>query len=290
MAKRKLIVQLSDLHSGHTFGLLNPDTKLDEIDMNGDARLMEVKLNNTQKYLWHEVYLPAINQTIEYANGDEIILLLTGDLFQGSKFPFSTNVLDMADQITVAQYNLKPWLQHENVKTIRIATGTPVHDFGNDSGTRIITQMLKSELKNVDITIVHHGLLEIDGVLIDYAHHGPFGGSRNWLRGNEARYYLRSIVMDDIQAGIKPPNLILRGHYHIALKEYLSFTIAGQEHEAWIVICPALCLIDGWVRRITKNIFMINNGIVLFEIRDGDLQKPKMLVNQLDLRRREKID
>jgi len=79
--------------------------------------------------------------------------------------------------------------------------------------------------KNKDIKMCQHGLLDIDGVTIDYAHHGPFPGSRSWLKGNIARYYLRDLMMREIMNGNSPPKLVVRAHYHTPVEEYLKIMV-----------------------------------------------------------------
>lgn len=285
---RIVIVQISDLHSGHVLGLLNPETELQMEQEDGSLHRYNPKLRLSQIYLWG-LYEKYIVEAVKFAGDDDIVLLVTGDIVQGIKHREQQITSDISDQIFMGEYVLRPWYKCKNLKKVRISLGTGAHNFGEGASEKIIANMLSKEYKNVDTKAFYHGLLSVQGVGIDYAHHGASRGSRNWLRGNEARYYLRSILMDEIQAGRTPPHLVLRGHFHSLVREYLCLTISGVEHEAWFVMCPAMCLIDDYARKVTRSQFCVTNGIMLYEIVDGKLSKPIALVDDIDMRTKETL-
>jgi hypothetical protein len=94
-------------------------------------------------------------------------------------------------------------------------------------------------------------------------------------------------MMDEIQTGNKPPNLVLRGHYHTFIKEYLSITNAEHEYESWIVIAPSMCMLDDYGQQATRSTYRITNGVVAFEIINNRLYPPIKLAKSIDIRTKE---
>ena len=91
----------------------------------------------------------------------------------------------------------------------------------------------------LDIGIAHHGRFAVDGVTFDLAHHGPSSGSRWWLRGNTARYYLRDRMLDDMALGKPPADVYLRGHYHVNIWETLRVEWQGEMITSHLVVLPS---------------------------------------------------
>jgi len=284
---RIVLVQLSDLHAGHILGLCNPETLLQEIKEDGSLEIVNPKLNETQKYLWELYTNYCIPEVFNFADGDPLILFVTGDITQGNKYFTQQMSSDITQQIYIAEYNLLPWFAYKNLKVVRFGIGTSSHVFGEGASEKLVASHLQNKYKHVDIKTLYHGLASVGNIDIDYAHHGPYHGSRNWLKGNEARYYLRSIMMDEIQAGNKPPDLVLRGHYHTFVKEYLSITNGSKEYESWIVIAPSLCLLDDYAQQATKSSYRVTNGVVAFEIINQKLYPPIKFTKTLDIRTKE---
>jgi len=286
---RTVLVQISDLHGGHVLGLCNPDTPLHEIRENGEVVISNPRLTASQEYLWELYTETLIPEAVRFAGGDPMVLFVTGDISQGNKYQRQLISSDITQQIYVAEYNIHPWFYYKPLKAVRFGIGTPSHVFGEGASEKLVSSTLKHKHPKVDTKTVYHGLANVSGIDIDYAHHGPFHGSRNWLKGNEARYYLRSIMMDEIQAGGKPPNLVMRGHYHTFVKEYLAITNASHEYESWIVIAPSMCMLDDYGHQATRSVYRITNGIVMYEIIDGRLMTPIKVAKTMDIRTKEKL-
>ena len=279
---------MSDTHTGHTLGLINPNTMLQLEMPDGSIKKTLPELNEIQKYLW-ELYETQREELLKFVNGDKLIVFFTGDLCQGNKYVKQLISTDISQQVFMGSGVIEPWLSYKNLIAVRIVMGTAAHNFGEGAAEKIIAAMISSKYPKINIEILYHGLASIGEIDIDYSHHGPFHGSRNWLKGNEARYYLRSIMMDEIQAGNKPPNLVMRGHYHTFIKEYLSITNANHEYESWIVICPSMCLIDEYARQATRSAYRITNGIVAYEIINNRLYTPIKFAETLDVRTKENL-
>jgi hypothetical protein len=184
---------------------------------------------------------------------------------------------------------MDPWMQYKNVKTVRLAVGTNIHELGEGSASALIADAMIKAHPKVDIGVVYHGLLNIGGYLIDYAHHGPNVGSRKWLEGNELRLYLRSIMMSEIMEGRKPPDIVMRGHYHVYRREFLEIIANGNSFTSWAVLLPGFTFKDDYTRRATRSEFKQTVGMLAFEIIDGHLFEVYRFTKTVDIRTKEVI-
>ena len=118
-----------------------------------------------------------------------------------------------ADQYAIGTQIFDPWLQsHKNVKSIRIVFGTAAHNFGQGTSEIVISERLQDRTSLLDIRCYYQAVCKVLDKSVDMAHHGSPIGKRIWLHGNEARYYLRDIMLSALVHGEKPPDLVLRGH------------------------------------------------------------------------------
>lgn len=268
---------MSDTHAGSALGLCNPDVELDVENGCGKSP----NLAEGQLYLWNDVYLTAIDSIKSLAGKDKIVLLHLGDVTQGSKFPQEMMGGDsLANQISIGESIFDPWLHLKSLSAIRIAKGTGVHSYEGGSSEVIVGHLLE---QNVDTRVAYHGLLDVGGCKIDYAHHGPSVGNYQWTKGNVARGYLRNTMLSALVAGEIPPQIVLRGHYHSFLKEFLYM----RGHESWIVVMPSMCLLSEYVIKVTHSGFEACNGMIALEIIDGKLHQIHSFIKSLSLRMEE---
>jgi hypothetical protein len=284
-SKRIVIVHISDPHAAHRLGLLNPETKIYSQTPTG-LRKIEINFNEVNSHLWQLWTTKCIPEAIEYADGDDIALFITGDITAGNRHTEEVISPLVSHQIEMAKDVFMPWFEYKNVKAVRFATGTGVHVFGVGSSEMLVSDYLKPYFPKVDFGVVMHGLAEIrnTGVKIDYAHKGPYGGSRNWLRGNVARYYLQSLMQDEIDAGNVPPQIVLRGHFHTPVEEMVTKRCDGHKYRSQLVIAPSMCILDDYAMDKTQSSFRITNGIYCFELFNGRVGIPYEISETLDLR------
>ena len=285
MKSRNIVAILSDIHSGHKLGLANPNTILEDIE-NGKVRTYSPQLSETQLFMW-ETYEWGKEEVMKLAGKDNVILIHDGDPTHGKASFLETMTTRLSDQILIAQANFEVWLKHKNVKMVRFAVGTGIHEFGEGSASVIVANALRGEHYNVDISVVYHGVLDVNGFKIDYAHHGPNIGSRKWLEGNELRLYLRSIMMSELMGGNAPPNLVIRGHYHTYRREFLEIGTNGKFHESWAMLLPGFTFKDDYTRRATRSDFKQTIGIIALEIIDGYLYRTYPFIRTVDIRTHE---
>lgn len=283
--KRRYVALFSDTHGGSDHGLLSPDTKIPKFDEHGEPYYFCPELNRIQNYLY-ALYSTHVERCADIADDNDLVCEHDGDIAHGTKHPDETRIsASTSVQKVIAEAIFKPWIVLPNVKTIRIAEGTQAHDGLGNSMTYDVTAQLQAEYPDKDIKAVQHGLLDIDGYKIDYAHHGPPPGRRSWLKGNEARYYLRDRMMREIIAGRKPPDLYHRAHYHEPVIEWLKV----NGFESHLIITPSYSFPGAWTRQATKSINEVVNGMMVLEIEDGKLLNIHELIERTDIRTKERI-
>ena len=281
-SNRAIIVAESDPHGGHKLGLLNPEVRLED----EERRLYQPRLTETQNNLWR-IREWGKEEVLHLAGKSPIVLFQTGDVNQGIVYDVNDPLSAQAD---IALMNVMPWLVTKNVVAVRVDEGTAVHSFGQGSAESLLVKRIKDRYPKIDAKVVPHGLSTIYDVKIDHAHHGPYTGSREWLKGNVAQYYLKDIMMKDILRGRQPPHLVLRGHYHSVVEVFNRIRGAdGKAYRSWLWVLPSLCGMNGFARQVTKSEYEITNGIVAFEVIDGHIREAYEFTETMDTRVTEDI-
>lgn len=279
--KRELFVGLSDTHGGFKLGLLNPDTKLHDENEQGVITTYSPRLTASQEYLW-DIYTQDIASARELAAGDRMIVGHHGDICHGDKYPHVLVSTKPADQIEIACANMRPWLDIPEVTDLVIIIGTEAHEFSEGTASLLVQKQLAAKYPDKTISVCYHGLISMGKDDIDCAHHGPTGGSRAWLSGNEARYYLKSLMLAEIMSGNIPPALVLRGHYHVMVYETVQIGIYTSK----IMILPSYTFPADHGRQVTRSSYRITNGIGVAEFVNGLLLDIRPIFHTVDLRTR----
>lgn len=277
---RSIVLMVSDPHCGYDLGLTNPETTL--TDQHGVERPIP-DLNESQKFIW-ETYEKGLQDATWLAGKDPIHLLWMGDLTHGKKFNEEQLSTRMSDQIMYASSAMSVAYRLPNIKSSRMDFGTGVHVFGQGSSEVLLSAIMRERFPKIDTRAMYHGLTHYGGFSVDHAHHGPPPGSRNWLRGNVARLYLQSKMMDDLDAGSIPANLVVRGHYHSFVKTWHGLGRSGDWFESWLVIMPPLCLPGDYTRKVTSSVYRVNPGVVAVEIINDRLHAVHPFTQTLDMR------
>lgn len=275
---------MSDTHGGSKFGLLNPETILRDEDQDGNEIAFTPASTGWNRYLW-DCFAQDVKEAEKFADGDRIHIKVLGDVTHGH---FTSDVIthDITHQFTMAAYNLYPLARLPNVASIRINDGTESHDFMTGASSKTLAQHMSFAFPKINVTSLAHGLSSIQGVKIDYSHHGPGAGIRVWLRGNNVRFYTQNIMMEDIIRREDPPNLILRGHVH----NYVYETVRIPPYTTRVVVLPSYCGMNYHARKVTKSTYRVTNGMIAFEVIDGRLSEPVEFIRTRDLRRTENLD
>jgi len=291
--KRTIIAVRGDTQGGHSGGLVNPKTELPDFDIDEDGNTIFVGYRNPelrpiQKHLWkwHEQDLQNIK---DLANGDSVVWLEMGDLTQGNVFKDDLAINNLSEQWFISFWNTLPLLEMPNVKAMYLARGTGVHVWGEGATETMLTFALKTRYPDIKISITDHWLLDVDGFLLDVAHHGPGAGIRNWTRGNVFDLYCKSILKDDIELGNRIPNVVLRGHKH-------EFTyrraIHQVRHKIWELpgfITPPYCFIGSHAQKVMNSPSFMGVGLLALEIINGKLHNYHPFTHYVDLRAKEAV-
>lgn len=280
--QRAIIAVVSDTHGGFTLGLCNPEVVLYDEGETGEIIPYKPKLSSSQVFLWRH-YQDSIAKIMTLAGDDELFLIHNGDLTHGNKHASTLVSNRIGDQILIGQANMEPWYAAPTLKTVRMIVGTEAHNFGKGSSELLATKYLHDVHPNVDTSAAYHSLLSIKGVLIDAAHHGPYPGSREWLRGNVARFYLRDMVMKALMRGKEPARIVLRAHYHSYVRETLY--AGGKEYS--LIVTPSYSMLGDYSHQAARSPEEVTVGMVALEIIDGELVKVHELMETLDIRTKE---
>ena len=223
-----------------------------------------------QRWLW-DCYEQDILSVMELADGDPVDVIHLGDIIQGLRFIDGLNQSRFADQIAIASANGAPWWCWENLNSVTVVSGTGVHEGGEGSAGEIVATLWQA-------AGIQHGLLNVDGVLIDVAHHGPAAGIREWTRGNIARLYLLDRMLTDDP----PARVYLRAHRH----EPVWATQHRGDVTADLIVTPAYQLPSAYVRQVAQSPSAAVCGMIALEVEDGQLIDVHRMTHRVDLRRR----
>lgn len=284
----RLIVPIwTDTHGGYSFGLMRPDIVLPPLDDMGEY--ITPPVTEAQRMMWPWA-MEDIEYTKQLAAGDDVFFLFLGDATHGSRFPDRMTVTPRAgDQFSIAKDTLRHWFMLPNLIGARFIKGTGSHVYSHGSAEQILANWLKDTYKK-DVEVWYHMNLDLRGIRFDIAHHGPNTGSRDWLKGNTLRYYIRSIVTEHLKSQEVPPDIILRGHYHDRTIELLHTHTRRGTVKTWGAICPAYSLsLDDYTKRATRSKGILTVGTLIVEIYDGRIIEIHDRTHALDIRRQEVI-
>jgi len=285
---RRIVAVLSDTHAGHRLGLMPPNLTLYDEAPDGTQTPYTPQQTAVQQWLWRH-YTADLAAVVNLAGGDPITVIHNGDLTWGRKYASELVSTREANQYLIACANLEPWLRLPNLTALRLSHGTGSHGFQEGTDVALVSELLRARYPLSDIGVCRHGLADVDGVLIDYAHHGPPPGSRNWLTGNNLRYYIRSLMQDELLRGRTPPRVVLRAHYHTYQRETVRVPAQYGEAVTDGILTPAYCGLSEFAQQATRSAYLIGCGLVALEIVDGRLVEVWPMHRTVDLRREERL-
>lgn len=278
---RVVVAIISDPHSGHVSGLVNPDTLIQD----DQKRQVKFTLNDRQEYVWN-VYSKGVEETFKLAGKDNILLFCLGDLTHGNKYIPELMSTRGADQYAIGTQIFDPWLQsHKNVKAIRFVFGTGAHNFGQGTSEIVISERLQDRHPELDIRCYYHAIVNVLGKTLDVAHHRGGAGNRTWLNGNVFRYYIKSLMLEDIVNKKSPPDMVIGGHAHSFITEVVSM----GDYSTTGILSPALCLLGEFAIQAAKSPGYVTIGTVACEIIEGKPIAVYPFVDKLDARTKETI-
>lgn len=282
---RKIVACFSDIHAGHHGGLCNPAVKLPPRSETGEREPWTPRLWPIQEELWSH-YVEDMASIVALANGDPITLVVNGDITWGKRHPDGLMSTRDSDQFLAAVSCLLPWGLHANVDGMVLVHGTESHEFGEGTAPVLVAEILRQALPTRKIVSTAHGLVTVDGVLVDAAHHRGSPGIRLWTAGNVARWYTKSLMLDEILAGNEPPRVVLGAHFHTFVWETLRIEANGRLYTTEVILLPAYCAMTHYAIKATRSAHMLGTGMVGLEVADGELAGVYPYHRSRDLRER----
>jgi len=274
---RFIIVGLADEHAGSMLGLCNPATRFDiEVPVPGPDGALHMekqpwapKMTPIMQAIWDK-YLEGIAKAEALAAGDPIYIFKLGEVCEGTYFKNSSMELRKHYQVKIAVANMEPWKQIENIRSVRIVPGDRPHEFDEGSAANLVAQELSGQFP--DVKVVCHGrwFHKPTGFAVDYAHRGPYPGSRKHLEGNIARLYLKDYMFRElIEFDRKPVDLLLRAHFHQPIEVDEHLTWRDGKYDSKLLVFPPLKLPDAYAKTVTGNKFSAAFGTTAIEVVDG---------------------
>lgn len=286
---RTIILCIADTHAGFKLGLMNPNVKLHARDEIGNLSPYTPSMTPVQEYFW-ELLLRGCTEVLEFAAGDDIVVIHFGDATHGLRYPKLMVSTELADQPVIAVANMEPLLGLPHVRAFRLVAGTEAHNFSDANAEMLIISYLKYQYPKMNIETTMQGLANVDGVDIEYAHRGPWTGNRFHLKGNIAHQWLRDRMTQELLAGQKPPRLYGFGHYHEWLYVTETVSVGDKDHTSSLFVTPSFNFPNLWTVAQTQAKSKYTHGIVMFEVIDGVLVgEPKRCTNTVDVRTKENL-
>lgn len=256
MTKAKTILAIvCDTQIGSSTALAPPEFKIH--NQNTDEEQL-VHHNKLQSWIWGNWvdYWDYVKYLAEWTSKRKrkhrIITVHVGDVIDGNHHGTLQIIQDVGDQVIVAMDILQPIIDMSDAFFGVI--GTEAHA-GNSGSDEI------SIYKNLGVTEYGQNImLEVDGKLHDFAHHGRTG-QRPWT--SAAASIGVEVMLDCGQQGIPYPDYIWRGHKH-------NIDDSGDRLEGTRVIClPSWQLKTSFAHRLVANRtrsdiggYIVNGGLV----------------------------
>lgn len=254
-----ILVVISDTHIGSNTALAPLEF---EVHNRNTLEAQTTQANRLQRWLhecWQDFW-----EYVRFKQGNgrkakRLIVVHLGDVIDGSHHGTTQIVQEVNDQVVMAMELLEPIRNRAN--TFIGILGTAASHAGQDHVTESqIYQALGADYIEQNLT------LDIDGTLVDLAHHGR-AGTRPWTTA--AANLGVEVMLDYAQAGQTLPNYIFRGHRHI-------FDDSGAKFENTRVIqCPSWQLKTTYAHRVSANTTRSDIGGVIVDDGVLDLSKSR---------------
>lgn len=252
MAKEAVIL-IADLHCNSTLGLCKPGLQRD------DGELYE--LNQIQRWLWHtwEKFLDDVDGLV---NGYRVNLILVGDLVELDSKARSWQIISKnpSTAIHLCVDIIEPLVQVAD--TVFILRGTEAHSGRSAWSEEEIAKDLKAEPEpDTGARSWWHLRAGFSGVSFDIAHHAPMG-NLFWTYGNSAPRLAIGTMMDYMDWGERPPDIVARAHNH-------RFADSGRTYSTRGIFLPGWQFHTAYLHRLGKANARPHIGACVFLCDDG---------------------
>jgi len=247
-----ILVVLSDTHIGSSTAV-SPLRYTIHSRSKNEAQPTEA--NKLQKWLYRN-WIDLFDYVKDKARKHRVIVAHLGDVIDFNHHGSTQLVQEIGDQVVMAKELLMPYREIAD-KFIGIL-GTAVHAGTDHAVETDLYRQLEADYIEQQITI------DIDGVLVDLAHHGR-AGFRPW--SSSAANLASEIMLDYAQSGLPLPHYIFRGHLH-------TMDDSGSKFEnTRLIQCPSWQLRTTYANRVAGNTRRSDIGGIL--LNDGKLDLSK---------------
>lgn len=198
VSRTKLAVVLSDMHCGSSVGLAHPESE------QASGNIVSFGSNVHHAWLW-DCWREALLRTQEILGGDRAALIVNGDAMEGCHHRTTEIIAStIAEHTMIAAKCLEPW--KAIASRIYLTKGTECHTHSMED---VLADLIDAEEGQAR----DKWLLEINGCLIDAAHHMGVT-SRRYLEASGMGIAMGNARQNYLDAGQRAPRVFLRGHRH----------------------------------------------------------------------------
>lgn len=267
-AKTTIIACTSDQHCGGTTALCPPQVSLDDGG--------HYTASKAQRWLWQNwgLYWDRVEQLRDQHQA-QLIEVFNGDMTDGDHHGttqiLSGNPTAQASVVNAAM-ELPLALSPDHLLFIR---GTEAHVGKSAAFEERIATGCKKDGRAVIMndeagTASHwHKALDIDGVVMDFTHHGRMG-QRSWTKGNTVNLTAFQIWAEHNLAGRTAPDIAVRSHMHQYWDTYNAYPTRVIQTASWQ-------LATAFVHKVVAESSLADVGGLILMVRDGELTVEPML-------------
>ena len=248
-------IVISDRHTGHKQGTVNPDSRLDED--------VPIPLYPTAESLWEIIITAADYLNTNCKSYDKWIIDL-GEVIQGNDKKDDLLVTDWDIQLRLSKEALAPFLGLKKLKGVRFLQATSWHELGNGGASKTLAHLVKADNKKLDVKHMNQSRIVVDGVMLDFTHHGSSTSKRKYLEGNSAFLDAKDRIINHIIEGKRCPDLSFTAHTHKPSKASASILSNGEYITNTQIITPPLCGAGAYSRKVANpDMYYVGMHIVL---------------------------
>ena len=206
MEAKTITAVIGDLHIGGSTALAPPQF---EIHDSRGAETQLVQHNRLQSWLW-DSWTDYWDYVRHLAGGTgkrrkhRLIIVNLGEFIDGIHHGTNQVMIEIEDQVSLAMAIMQPIV--DGCDGFYGVVGTDAHAGASGNTDSAIYKALGATAYN------HHLVLDIDGVVMDFAHHGRVG-RRPWT--SQAAAVATEVAIDCAEQGAPLPRYVFRAHNHV---------------------------------------------------------------------------
>lgn len=256
----------SDQHTGSTVALCPPRIALDD----GGA----YEASKAQRWLWQSWQaFWARADAVRQEHDADLFTVFNGDAVDGNHHG-TTQILsgNPNAQAAVWTESIKPVLDLKPEKMFFVR-GTDAHVGQSAASEERIADGLRRDKRPVvgdearGTASWWHLPMEIQGIRLDFAHHGRVG-TRPWTKPNVTANLAAEIFYDHAANGLPHPHLAVRSHMH-------QWVDTHDQHPTRVIQLAAWQLATSFIHRIAPG-KLADVGGILIVIRNGEMAVEKV--------------